>query len=216
MAADWVTISALATAGGTLVLAVATFASVRSANRAARVAEQTLLDGLRPQLMASRFNDPPEKVSFVDQHWIRVSGGRGVIEIADDVIYMAIALRNAGRGMAILHGWAVWPDGSSATRPDHHPLNDFRRLTRDLYIPFEGLGFWQGAIRDPADPLFEQIRDSVERREPISVELLYGDTNGGQRAITRLGLMPHDDQEGNHIWLAAVSRHWNLERGEPR
>jgi hypothetical protein len=33
--ADWVTISALATAGGTLILAVATFASVRSANRAA-------------------------------------------------------------------------------------------------------------------------------------------------------------------------------------
>ena len=35
-ATDWVTISALATAGGTLVLAAATFASVRSANRAAR------------------------------------------------------------------------------------------------------------------------------------------------------------------------------------
>ena len=38
--ADWVTISSLATAGGTLVLAVATFSSVRSANRSARVAEQ--------------------------------------------------------------------------------------------------------------------------------------------------------------------------------
>ena len=36
LAADWVTISALATAVGTLVLALATFASVRSANRAAR------------------------------------------------------------------------------------------------------------------------------------------------------------------------------------
>ena len=36
--ADWVTISSLATAGGTLVLAVATFSSVRSANRSARVA----------------------------------------------------------------------------------------------------------------------------------------------------------------------------------
>jgi len=35
---DWVTISALATAGGTLILAVSTFASVRSANRAARAA----------------------------------------------------------------------------------------------------------------------------------------------------------------------------------
>ena len=46
---DWVTISALATATGTLVLAVATFASVRSANRAARVAEQAFLMGQRPR-----------------------------------------------------------------------------------------------------------------------------------------------------------------------
>ena len=37
---DWATISSLATAGGTLVLAVATFASVRSANRAAHSAER--------------------------------------------------------------------------------------------------------------------------------------------------------------------------------
>jgi hypothetical protein len=35
MAVEWGTIASLATAGGTLVLAVSTFASVRSANRAA-------------------------------------------------------------------------------------------------------------------------------------------------------------------------------------
>jgi hypothetical protein len=52
--ANWVTISALATAAGTLVLAVATFASVRSANRAARVAERALFAGLRPLLVPSR------------------------------------------------------------------------------------------------------------------------------------------------------------------
>ena len=38
--ADWQTISSLATAGGTLVLAVATFSAVRSANRSARIAEE--------------------------------------------------------------------------------------------------------------------------------------------------------------------------------
>lgn len=62
--ADWATISALATAGGTLVLAGATFASVRSANRAARVAERSLLVGLRPLLIPSRFDDPPQKMMF--------------------------------------------------------------------------------------------------------------------------------------------------------
>ena len=48
--ADWVTISSLATAAGTLVLATATFASVCSANRAARVAEESLLAATRPLL----------------------------------------------------------------------------------------------------------------------------------------------------------------------
>src|ERR1700692_4305776 len=62
--ADWVTISALATAGGTLVLAVATFSSVRSANRAARAAERSLLAGLRPVLLASRLQDAPHKGAF--------------------------------------------------------------------------------------------------------------------------------------------------------
>ena len=36
---DWSTVATFATAFGTLVLAVATFAAVRSANRAARVSE---------------------------------------------------------------------------------------------------------------------------------------------------------------------------------
>ena len=79
-APDWGTIASLATAGGTLVLAVATFSSVRSANRAARVAELSLLEGLRPVLVPSRRQDPPEKISFVDQHWLRVDGGEGVAD----------------------------------------------------------------------------------------------------------------------------------------
>ena len=59
--ADWVTISSLATAGGTLVLAVATFSSVRSANRSARVAERSLLAGIRPVLMPSQLDDAPTR-----------------------------------------------------------------------------------------------------------------------------------------------------------
>ena len=48
---DWVTIASLATAAGTLVLAVATFSSVRSSSRSARIAEQALLADQRPLLM---------------------------------------------------------------------------------------------------------------------------------------------------------------------
>ena len=105
MSADWVTISSLATAGGTLVLALATFASVRSANRSARVAEESLLASVRPLLVPTRFDDPTLKVGFGDDHWVHVRGGTGTIEITDEVIYMTISLRNAGNGIAVLHGW---------------------------------------------------------------------------------------------------------------
>ena len=43
--ADWTTVAALATALGTLVLAIATFASVRSSNRSIRLAEASMQIG---------------------------------------------------------------------------------------------------------------------------------------------------------------------------
>jgi hypothetical protein len=58
---DWPTIASLATAGGTLVLAVATFSSVRAGQRSTRIAERStgiaeraLLIGMRPVLVPSR------------------------------------------------------------------------------------------------------------------------------------------------------------------
>src|SRR5438132_10438433 len=48
MALSWPTAASLATAAGTLVLALATFASVRSSNRSARIAELALQAQRRP------------------------------------------------------------------------------------------------------------------------------------------------------------------------
>jgi len=213
---DWTTTSAsLATAVGTLVLSVATFASVRSANRAARTAERSLLEGLRPLIVASRIQDPPEKVGFVDDHWVRVGGGHATVEVTDTVIYMAIALRNIGRGMGVLHGWFATGGVTSATRPDHEPVEHFRRLTRDLYIPPGDLGFWQGALRDPTEPIFDEVRTMAKSGESMTIELLYGDQEGGQRAISRFALRPHEI-DGEQVWLASVGRHWHLDRRAPR
>jgi len=209
--ADWTTISALSTAGGTLVLAAATFASVRTAHRAARATERALLAGIRPVLVPSRMQDPPEKVGFVDDHWIRVDGGRAVVEVTEESIYIAIALRNVGSGLAVLDRWDLFPGRATGERPHGEP-GAFRRLTRDLYVPAGDLGFWQGALRDRADPLFDTIRDAVEERGPITVDLLYGDHEGGQRTISRFALMPRDDGQ----WITAVGRHWNLDRADPR
>jgi hypothetical protein len=55
------------------VLAVATFSSVRSANRSARVAERSLLVGLRPILIPSREDDPPERIRFGDNQTLIVA-----------------------------------------------------------------------------------------------------------------------------------------------
>lgn len=213
---QWGTIASLATAAGTLVLAVATFSSVRSANRAARVAELSLLEGIRPVLVPSRRQDPPEKISFVDRHWLLVNGGEGIVEATDDVVYLAMALRNVGRGMAVLHGWAAMEGETSSTAPDHSPLARFRRLTRDLYVPAGDLGFWQGALREPSDPLFGRIHKAADQGEAVTVELLYGDHEGGQRTITRFGLLPHRTDDGQLRWLCVSSRHWNLDRSDPR
>jgi hypothetical protein len=57
-ATDWATVANLATALGTLILAVATFSAVRSANLLARVAQQSLLVGLRPVLITTRRKTP--------------------------------------------------------------------------------------------------------------------------------------------------------------
>ena len=67
-------IAGLATAAGTLVLAVATFSATRSANRASRLAELSLLAGLQPVLIVARLDDPRQKISFQDRHWSVIEG----------------------------------------------------------------------------------------------------------------------------------------------
>lgn len=211
--ADWVTISSLATAGGTLVLAVATFSSVRSGNRTARAAERSLLIGLRPVLMPSRLQDPPEKVPFVDGHWVKIAGGHGAMEVLDGAIYFAIALRNAGSGIAVLHGWTFHPDRLVGEDGNGHAEpGEFRHLTRDIYVAAGDLGYWQGSLRDPEEPLFAAAREAAAAGRAVTVDLLYGDHEGGQQTISRFTLLPLADG----CRLAAVGRHWNLDRNDPR
>ena len=210
---DWATISSLATAGGTLILAIATFAAVRTANKAARATERTLMASIRPVLMPARPQDPPEKIGFHDDHWLKVEGGYAGVEVTDEAIYLAIPLRNVGSGLAVLDRWDIYAERLMGGRASHHDPETFRRLTRDLYVPTNDNGFWQGALRDPDDPLFQQVRDALEGRDAVTIDLLYGDHEGGQRTISRFTLLPRSDDDR---WLAVVSRHWNIDRDDPR
>jgi hypothetical protein len=208
--ADWATISSLATAGGTLVLAAATFAAVRSGNRSARVAERALLSNMRPLLLPSRLDDPSLKVNFSDLHWVAVPGGHGVAQATDEAVYFAISVRNAGTGLAVLRGWRFSP---RLTTEPHAPVEEFSRLTRDLYVAPGDIGFWQGTFRDPASSRYRDARAVIEARDQLSVEVLYGDEEGGQRMISRFGLAPRSDGEG---YVASITRHWHLDRPGPR
>jgi hypothetical protein len=215
--ADTSTIASLATAGGTLVLALATFSSTRSSNRAARASEQALKVGLRPVLFNARPQDPPQKVGFIDNHWVRLRDGLGAVQEEDGKIYLAVPLRNVAAGLAVIHGWHLWPQRPAA-EVGPPAVEDFRRQGRDLYVPAGDISFWQAALRDVEDPLLAPTSETIRRGEAIGLDLLYGDHEGGQRTITRFSLAPrtHAQDEETWMWVCSVSRHWNVDREDPR
>ncbi len=212
---DWATIASFATAVGTLVLAVATFSAVRSSNRSARIAEEAFQVNLRPVLVTSRRDDPMQKIRWVDEHWARLDGSQGSVEMIDGSIYLAISLRNVGPGLGVIFGWSVLTELVRTNEVPHAAPDDFRMQTRDLYIAPGDIGFWQAAIRDPADPDYAALSRDVRDVKPFTIDVLYGDHEGGQRTITRFGMIAL--QTGDETrWFPNVPRHWNLDRPDPR
>jgi hypothetical protein len=217
---EWATISSLATAAGTLVLAVATFVSVRSANRSARVAEAALLVNTRPLLSPSRFDDPPQKVYFQEGIAFRIEGGRGLAHHSEaaGVIYLGLSLRNAGQGVGVIHGWRF--HAGRELNPQRPDPGSFRRQSLDLVIAPGDLGYWEGALRDSDDPHHADAIEAVKESGlgVVTIDLLYGDHEGGQRAISRMMLhrVSPDGPDKPPAWLTTVVRHWNLDRPDPR
>jgi hypothetical protein len=211
--ADWVTISSLATAGGTLVLAVATFSSVRSSNRSARVAERSLLAGQRPILIPTHEDDPAQTVRFGDGALIQVAGHAGTIEMQRENLYLAIGVRNGGSGLALVQGWRIEVAEQTGNQPP--PTDEFRQQQRDIYIPPGEAGYWQGAIRDRSDPDYDEIRAAMRTGARVFVDLIYGDYEGGQRTIARIGLTRDGDTD-REDYRADVGRYWNIDGIDPR
>ena len=211
-AVDWSTVASLATAVGTLILALATFAAIRSSHASARTAERALLAGLRPVLFPSRDEDPIQYVSWINRALHAVPGGQALVADEGEVIYFAINLRNVGAGIAVLHGWRLQrldPSFSNAGL-DPPPLEQFRRQARDLFVPPEDTGFWQGAVREADDADRAWIVDAIAGGQ-VGVDLLYGDLEGGQRTISRFSVSRRDD-----LWRADVVRHWQIDGPNPR
>ncbi|GAB2748176.1 hypothetical protein [Kitasatospora kifunensis] len=212
--ADWNVISALATAAGTLVLAGASFASIRSADRAALSAERALLASLRPLLISSRIEGPQQKLIWHDGHWAHLPGSAGYLRLADDNVYLAASIRNVGPGLGVIHGWRFAPP-ENYLDADHPDPAAFRRQSRDLYIAPGDTSFWHAAIRDPEDPDHGALVEPLKNGDRVNIDLLYGDAEGGQRTISRFSLIrvkpEHEDR-----WVCQVVRHWNVDRPDPR
>jgi hypothetical protein len=206
---DWVSIAGVATAVGTLVLAVATFGATRSANRAARTAERSLLIGLRPVLVPSREGDPAEAVLWGDGHQIMLAGGVGWAEVVGDNVYLAISVRNVGPGLGVLRGWYLHEHRITSSDHDGPDPDAFRRQLRDLYVPSGDVSFWQASLRTRDDDVRVAIKAAIERGNGISVDLLYGDHEGGQPTISRFSLVPREG-EPKAAYLPTVVRHWRL------
>jgi hypothetical protein len=208
---NWTTISSLATAAGTLVLAVATFASVRSANHAARVAERSFQVALRPILAPSRLEDPEQRVMFVDRHWVLLEGGQAVVEMIDGVLYLAMQVRNIGNGIAVIERWHPYDRVLTSTDAWADP-DEFRSQTRSLWIPPGDVAFWQGALRDQSETVYGPISEAVGNGA-MSLDLLYRDHLGGQATVSRFTLIRDDD--GARWWVSLGSHH-TLDENTPR
>ena len=158
------TLAELATAGGTLVLAISTFASVRSANRAARAAEL-----VTPGRTAAAAGPVPAPGSgsegLLDRlQACRAGGrhgggrGRGRHDLPGNV---GAQPGERHRGDAGLAGAA---DRRAAPGDVGVP-----RQTR-LYVAPSDTGSWQAALRDPDDPERGRVAEAVKARQPVTVE----------------------------------------------
>ena len=219
------TIAEIGTALGTLFLGLATFAAVRSANQAARVSERSLLLGMRPVLTPARPEDPDQRVLFGDGRSFQVRSDTGLAEEIDGIVYLAIPVHNVGTGLAVLQRYDIVTGipllpAQQRLEPERHdrqarhygPVEHFRYQQRDLYVASGDNGYWQAALRDPDDEVRADVIAAIRERAPISVDLLYGDHEGGQPTVSRFTLVPGPTGE----WLPTVAFHWSVRGPDPR
>jgi hypothetical protein len=158
---------------------------------------------------------------------VEVPGHGGAAEVHNGIIFMALGLRNGGSGLAVIHGWrarerwdALTP-GTERGRANQRPeLDEFREQQLDLFIPAGDSGFWQGALRDPALPGYDEVRDALREGRSVQIDLLYGDHEGGQRTIARFVIAPwptEDDRPAIDNPMRAIAvRYWTVDGHDPR
>jgi len=128
-----------------------------------------------------------------------------VASLATAVGTLVISVRNVGTGLAVLQGWQLLP-GLPAER-SHPSLADFTSQIRDIYVAPGDSELWLGALSDPAAARFTALAAAIEAGEDVTLSLLYGDFEGGQRVISQFVLRRSDGR-----WLSTSGRHFNVDQ----
>jgi hypothetical protein len=202
---DWATVASIATATGTMVLAVATYASVRSANRSTRIAEKSLELSLQPVLVPSRPEDPPERVTFMEGFAIEAPGGGAAVEGRDGNLFVVVPLRNVGSGLAVLRSGHVGAGRPDPAKP-RPSTETFRQLQRDIYVPSGERGYWQIGIRSDDDPFHAAVDAAVRDGQPITVTVMYSNHFGGHETESQFIVARIDGD----AWITSATRHWGI------
>jgi len=192
------------------VLGVATFASVRSANRAARAAEGSLLAGLRPAGAVTPPGPPREGLvrrPALAPHRRRPRRHRGD-QRGDLPGHVTAQRRHRHRYPARL---GVLP--RTAQRRCRPPRSRSLSAAHARHLcAGGGHRFLDERIPRPGVRRIRTGAQAIAARQALTIDLLYGDFEGGQCSVTRFGLLP----VGEDGWLTAAGRHWNIDRPQPR
>ena len=128
-------------------------------------------------------------VRFGEGRMVNVEGGMAAVERDREHYYFVIPLRNVGSGLAVLHAWRFTAQRPELDTPHAEP-EEHRPQTRDLYVPAGDTGFWQGRhVILTTHSARAWTRRSIAGGI-LTVDLLYGDHEGGQRTISRFILDP--------------------------
>jgi hypothetical protein len=68
-----------------------------------------------------------------------------------------------------------------------------------------------GSAPHGSSDVFHAVSEAIENHEMLTLYVLYGDFEGGQRVITQFAT-----RWGNDKWRLAVGRRFNVDRPDPR
>ena len=157
------------------------------------------------------------RVEIKPRHRFRMKGSVSANRRTDDcvssraVVSWAPPETPASLREAQAQAWRFMVQRPEIDTPHAAPA-EHRPQKRDLYVPAGDTGFWQGAVRAPDDPFREGLPEAFQAGGVLTVDLLYGDHEGGQLTISRFILTREEDGH----WLPGIVRHWPLEAIDPR